>query len=89
MFFLIGPALVTWLTWPGPWSSPPAGLVRWAVMAQSAAVLAPLCAAAARPDLALLHLACMRLLARIVPPGLEGRHRRSTAAVGIGALCPD
>ena len=23
VFFLIGPALVTWLTWPGPWSSPP------------------------------------------------------------------
>src|SRR5439155_21190347 len=34
---------------------------------------------------ALLHLACMRLLARIVPPGLEGTAQALYGTVGIGA----
>jgi PPP family 3-phenylpropionic acid transporter len=87
VFFLIGPALVTWLTPAGALVvAALAGLVRWAVMAQSAAVLA---LALVQPlhglTFALLHLACMRLLARIVPPGLEGTAQALYGTVGIGA----
>jgi PPP family 3-phenylpropionic acid transporter len=87
VFFLLGPALVTWLTPAGALAvAAVAGLVRWAVMAQSAAVLA---LALVQPlhglTFALLHLACMRLLARIVPPGLEGTAQALYGTVGIGA----
>ncbi len=87
VFFLLGPALVTWLTPAGALAvAALAGLVRWAVMAQSAAVLA---LALVQPlhglTFALLHLACMRLLARIVPPGLEGTAQALYGTVGIGA----
>ena len=87
VFFLLGPALVTWLTPAGALVvAALAGLVRWAVMAQSAAVLA---LALVQPlhglTFALLHLACMRLLARIVPPGLEGTAQALYGTVGIGA----
>jgi PPP family 3-phenylpropionic acid transporter len=34
---------------------------------------------------ALLHLACMALLGRIVPPGLEGTAQAIYGTVGIGA----
>jgi PPP family 3-phenylpropionic acid transporter len=34
---------------------------------------------------ALLHLACMRLIARIVPQGLEGTAQAIYGTVGIGA----
>ena len=34
---------------------------------------------------ALLHLACMRLLAQLVPPGLEGTAQALYGTVGIGA----
>jgi MFS transporter, PPP family, 3-phenylpropionic acid transporter len=34
---------------------------------------------------ALLHLACMRLLARVVPPGLEGTAQAVYATLGVGA----
>jgi PPP family 3-phenylpropionic acid transporter len=86
VFFLIGPALVTWLTPAGALAvAALAGLLRWAVMAQSAAVLA---LALVQPlhgiTFALLHLACMRLLARIVPPGLEGTAQALYGTVGIG-----
>jgi PPP family 3-phenylpropionic acid transporter len=87
VFFLLGPALVTWLTPAGALAvAALAGLLRWAVMAQSAAVLA---LALVQPlhglTFALLHLACMRLLARIVPPGLEGTAQALYGTVGIGA----
>jgi PPP family 3-phenylpropionic acid transporter len=87
VFFLIGPALVTWLTPAGALAvAALAGLLRWAVMAQSAALLA---LALVQPlhglTFALLHLACMRLLARIVPPGLEGTAQALYGTVGIGA----
>jgi PPP family 3-phenylpropionic acid transporter len=86
VFFLIGPALVTWLTPAGALAvAALAGLLRWAVMAQSAAVLA---LALVQPlhgiTFALLHLACMRLLARIVPPGFEGTAQALYGTVGIG-----
>jgi PPP family 3-phenylpropionic acid transporter len=87
VFFLIGPALVTWLTPAGALAvAALAGLLRWTVMAQSTAVLA---LALVQPlhglTFALLHLACMRLLARIVPPGLEGTAQALYGTVGIGA----
>ena len=87
VFFLLGPALVTCLTPAGALVvAAVAGLGRWVVMAQSAAVLA---LALVQPlhglTFALLHLACMRLLARIVPPGLEGTAQALYGTVGIGA----
>jgi PPP family 3-phenylpropionic acid transporter len=33
---------------------------------------------------ALLHLACMRLIVRLVPPGLEGTAQAIYAALGVG-----
>jgi PPP family 3-phenylpropionic acid transporter len=87
VFFVLGPALVTWLTPAGALAvAALAGMLRWAVMAQSVAVLA---LALVQPlhglTFALLHLACMRLLARIVPPGLEGTAQALYGTVGIGA----
>jgi PPP family 3-phenylpropionic acid transporter len=86
VFFLIGPALVTWLTPAGALAvAALAGMLRWMVMAQSTAVLV---LALVQPlhglTFALLHLACMRLLARIVPPGLEGTAQALYGTVGIG-----
>jgi PPP family 3-phenylpropionic acid transporter len=87
VFFLIGPALVTWLTPAGALAvAALAGLLRWTVMAQSAAVLAlALVQLLHGLTFALLHLACMRLLARMVPPGLEGTAQALYGTVGIGA----
>ena len=86
VFFVLGPALVTGLTPAGALVvAALAGMLRWAVMAQSAEVLALALVQPLRPDLALLHLACMRLLVRIVPPGLEGTAQALCSAVGIGA----
>ena len=85
VFFLLGPALVTGLTPAGALVvAALAGLLRWAVMAQSTAVLA---LALVQPlhglTFALLRLACMRLLARLVPPGLEGTAQALYGTVGI------
>jgi PPP family 3-phenylpropionic acid transporter len=87
VFFRIGPALVTRLTPAGALAIAAfAGMVRWAVMAQSAAVMA---LALVQPlhgiTFALLHLACMRVIARTVPPGLEGTAQALYGTVGIGA----
>jgi PPP family 3-phenylpropionic acid transporter len=87
VFFLIGPTLVTWLTPAGALAvAAMAGMLRWTVMAQSAEVVA---LALVQPlhgiTFALLHLACMRVLARIVPQGLEGTAQAIYGTVGIGA----
>ena len=87
VFFIIGPAVVTWLTPAGALAvAALAGMLRWAVMAQSAEVMA---LALVQPlhgiTFALLHLACMRVLARIVPQGLEGTAQAIYGTVGIGA----
>jgi MFS transporter, PPP family, 3-phenylpropionic acid transporter len=87
VFFVIGPALVTRLTPAGALAiAALAGMLRWAVMAQTTAVIA---LALMQPlhgiTFALLHLACMRLIARIVPPGLEGTAQAIYGTVGIGA----
>jgi MFS transporter, PPP family, 3-phenylpropionic acid transporter len=87
VFFLIGPALVTRLTPAGAIAvAALAGVLRWSVMAQTSDVIA---LALVQPlhgiTFALLHLACMRLIARSVPPGLEGTAQAIYATLGIGA----
>jgi PPP family 3-phenylpropionic acid transporter len=88
VFFLIGPALVTRLTPAGAIAvAALAGVLRWAVMAQSSDVIA---LALVQPlhgiTFALLHLACMRLIARSVPPGLEGTAQAIYATLGVGTM---
>ena len=63
-----------------------AGVLRWAVMAQTAwlpamALVQPLHGL----TFALQHLACMRLLAAIVPPGLAATALTIYGTVGVGA----
>ncbi|MGH7871772.1 MAG: MFS transporter [Candidatus Binatia bacterium] len=87
VFFLIGPALVTRLTPAGALAvAAIAGVLRWTVMAQTSNVIA---LALIQPlhgiTFALLHLACMRLIGRNVPPGLEGTAQAIYATVGIGS----
>jgi MFS transporter, PPP family, 3-phenylpropionic acid transporter len=87
VFFIIGPALVTWLTPAGALAvAALAGMLRWTVMAQSADVMA---LALMQPlhgiTFALLHLACMRVIASTVPQGLEGTAQAIYGTVGIGA----
>jgi PPP family 3-phenylpropionic acid transporter len=87
VFFLIGPALVAQLTPRGAIVlAALASVLRWAVMAQTTDVFA---LALVQPlhglTFALLHLACMRLIARVVPHGAEGTAQALYATVGIGA----
>jgi PPP family 3-phenylpropionic acid transporter len=87
VFFAIGPALVTRLTPAGAIAlAALAGVLRWTVMAQTSDVVA---LALVQPlhgiTFALLHLACMRLIARTVPDGLEGTAQAIYATLGIGA----
>ena len=87
VFFALGPALIRWLTPAGAIAlAALAGMVRWSVMALSTDLWA---LALVQPlhgiTFALLHLACMRLLARVVPAGLEGTAQAIYATVGIGA----
>ncbi len=87
VFFVIGPALVTRLRPAGAIAlAAVSGTLRWAVAAQTTDVLA---LAVVQPlhgiTFALLHLACMRLIARIVPEGLEGTAQAIYGTVGIGA----
>jgi MFS transporter, PPP family, 3-phenylpropionic acid transporter len=86
VFFFIGPALVTRLTPAGAAAiAALAGMLRWAVMAQTTDIIA---LALAQPlhgiTFALLHLACMRLIAQTVPQGLEGTAQAIYGTVGIG-----
>lgn len=86
VFFVVGPALIARLTPAGAIAlAAAAGVLRWTVMAQTTDVLA---LALVQPlhgvTFALLHLACMRLIARTVPPGLEGTGQAIYATVGIG-----
>jgi MFS transporter, PPP family, 3-phenylpropionic acid transporter len=87
VFFFIGPALVARLTPAGAIAvAAAAGALRWGVMAQTTevfvlALVQPLHGA----TFALLHLACMRLIARSVPDGLEGTAQALYATIGVGA----
>jgi PPP family 3-phenylpropionic acid transporter len=87
VFLAIGPALIRWLTPAGAIAlAAVAAMARWAVMAHTTDLVA---LALVQPlhgiTFALLHLACMRLLARIVPAGLEGTAQAIYATLGIGA----
>ena len=87
VFFLVGPALVSRLAPSGAMAlAAAAGVLRWTVMAQTTDILA---LALVQPlhgfTFALLHLACMRLLLRTVPSGLEGTAQALYATVGVGA----
>jgi len=85
VFFVIGPHLVARITPAGAIvAAALAGVVRWSVMATSADVVA---LALVQPlhgfTFALLHLACMRLIAKSVPAGFEGT---AQALYGTGAM---
>jgi MFS transporter, PPP family, 3-phenylpropionic acid transporter len=87
VFFSIGPALIRRLTPTGAIATAAlAGMLRWTVMAQTSDVVA---LALVQPlhgiTFALLHLACMNLIARTVPQGLEGTAQAIYATLGIGA----
>jgi PPP family 3-phenylpropionic acid transporter len=87
VFWFIGPALIRRLTPAGAMAlAAAAGALRWVVMAQTADVAA---IALVQPlhglTFALFHLACMRVLARTVPPGFEGTAQALYATVGVGA----
>ena len=86
VFFFLGPRLVQMLTPAGALAlAAVAGMARWGVMATSADVPA---LALVQPlhgiTFALLHLACMRLIGRAVPAGLEGS-AQALYGTGIGA----
>lgn len=87
VFFVIGPALVTRLTPAGAAATASlAGMLRWTVMAQTTDIMAlTLIQPLHGITFALLHLACMRLMARTVPHGLEGTAQAIYGTVGIGA----
>jgi MFS transporter, PPP family, 3-phenylpropionic acid transporter len=87
VFFVIGPALVKRLTPAGALATAAlAGMFRWAVAAHTIDVIAlGLIQPLHGITFALLHLACMRLIARIVPEGLEGTAQAIYGTVGIGA----
>jgi PPP family 3-phenylpropionic acid transporter len=87
VFWFIGPVLIRRLSPAGAMAlAAGAGVLRWAVMAQTADVAA---VALVQPlhgfTFALFHLAGMRVLARTVPPGLEGTAQALYATVGVGA----
>jgi len=87
VFFLVGPALLNRL---GPARAmaraAAAGALRWSVMVLTADIVA---LALIQPlhglTFALLHLACMRVLARIVPPGLAATAQDVYGTLVVGA----
>jgi MFS transporter, PPP family, 3-phenylpropionic acid transporter len=87
VFFVIGPALVKRLTPAGALvMAALAGMLRWTVAAQTTDVIAlGLIQPLHGITFALLHLACMHLIARIVPQGLEGTAQAIYGTIGIGA----
>jgi PPP family 3-phenylpropionic acid transporter len=87
VFFVLGPRLITRLTPAGAIAlAAVAGVVRWGVMALTASIPALVLVQPLHGiTFALLHLACMRLLAGLVPAGLEATAQAIYATVGIGA----
>lgn len=88
VFVLLGPAMLRWL---GPGGAALlaalAGVVRWSVTAVTAwlpamALVQPLHGL----TFALLHLACMRLMAGIVPPHLAATAQAAYGTVAVGAV---
>jgi MFS transporter, PPP family, 3-phenylpropionic acid transporter len=86
VFFFIGPSLLRYLTAPGSMAlAAVCGAIRWFITAISADVVA---VAVTQPlhgfTFALLHLACMQLLARIVPRELAATAQAVYGTLGIG-----
>jgi PPP family 3-phenylpropionic acid transporter len=86
VFFVVGPPLLRRLSAAGAIAlAAVAGALRWVVMAQSTHLLA---LALVQPlhglTFALLHLACMGTLAKIVPAGLEGTAQAIYSTLGVG-----
>jgi len=86
VFFAIGPALLRRLGCAGAaMLAAAAGAVRWSVAANTAAASALLFIQPLHGlTFALLHLACLRVIAAIVPPGLEATAQAIYGTVGIG-----
>jgi MFS transporter, PPP family, 3-phenylpropionic acid transporter len=87
VFFLVGPALVARLGARGVMAlAATAGLVRWVVMGSTTAAVA---LALVQPlhglTFAALHLACMRVIAATVPPGLAATAQATYALGAAGA----
>jgi PPP family 3-phenylpropionic acid transporter len=86
VFFVLGRRLIAWLTPAGALAlAAAAGIVRWLVLASTAeiailALIQPLHGL----TFALLHLACMRLIAGIVPAGLAATAQAIYGPLGIG-----
>jgi PPP family 3-phenylpropionic acid transporter len=72
VFFFVGPPLVRWLGARGVMAlAAAAGLLRWAIVASTTAVTALILVQPLHGiTFAALHLACMRVIPAIVPPGL-------------------
>ncbi|MGE5639200.1 MAG: MFS transporter [Clostridia bacterium] len=86
VFFVLGPRLAAWLSPAGAIGlAAAAGIVRWTVMASTAA---PSLIALVQPlhglTFALFHLSAMRLIARSVPEGGEGT-AQALYTIGGGA----
>lgn len=87
MFFFLGPRLITRLSPAGALAlAATAGIARWLVIGWTVeagwlALVQPLHGV----TFALLHLACMRLIGRIAPAGLEGT-AQALYGTGIGAV---
>jgi hypothetical protein len=75
------------LVTPARSASTAAGMLRWAVIAQTTAVKA---LALVQPlhglPFALLHVACMRLITHTVPPASTGQRKRSTRSASAPPL---
>jgi PPP family 3-phenylpropionic acid transporter len=87
VFFFVGPALLARLTPAGAIAlAALAGILRWTVLALTSDLVA---LALVQPlhgfTFALFHLACMRVIARTVPQGLEGTAQAIYGTLGIGA----
>jgi MFS transporter, PPP family, 3-phenylpropionic acid transporter len=88
IFLVIGPRLINQI---GPsramMLAATAGAIRWSVMALTADVAAmSLIEPLHGLSFALLHLACMRLLGEMVPPGLAATAQAIYGTVAIGAM---
>ena len=86
VFFLIGPTLLRVLGPTGALAiAAAAGVLRWVVMALTAEVVI---LAMVQPlhgfTFALLHLACMRIIAATVPPALAGTAQAVYGLIGVG-----
>jgi PPP family 3-phenylpropionic acid transporter len=86
VFFVVGPRIVMRLSPARTLAvAAAAGVLRWSVTAQTTHLVAlTLMQPLHGITFALLHLACMRLISRIVPLGLEGTAQAIYGTIGVG-----